>query len=146
MTGATTSTPVASLSAQVRKRLPSSSCRYHVPEPQRHGTERRAHQRRHDGAEHEGEHVIGPLEAPAHPQPTQQHGGHDDRERVPHRLPEDGARRRREVGQEQVADRDRRPETNPIQEQHRETQTRGGPQSRDCTIEVGELETRRPVK
>ena len=116
MAGATTRTPVASLSAQVRNTLPSSPVETTSPRRSAVGPKAALTSAADDGAKHKGEHVIGPLEAPSHAQPAQQQGGHDERERVANRLSEDRAQRGGEIGQQQVADRDARPETNPVQE------------------------------
>jgi hypothetical protein len=113
----------------------------HVPEAQRRRAERRADERRHERAGDEGEHVDDALEArPAVRQPAQQQGGEHDRQRVADGLPENGAERRREVAEQQIADHDPRPQPHAVQEQDGEPEARGRPHGRDGSVEVGQLQ------
>ena len=113
----------------------------HVAEAQRERPERRADQRRHQRAGHEGDHVRDPLEpAPAIGQPPQEQRPDDHGERVPDRLREDRAERRRVVAEEEVADDDRGPQPDSVEEQDCQAESRRWPQRGDRAVEVGKLE------
>src|SRR3954471_19255117 len=73
-------------------------------------------------------------------QPAQGDRGQDERQRVPHRLREHGGEGRREVPEQQVADDDARPQPDPAEEQHGQTQPRRRPERRDRAVEVSELQ------
>ena len=125
ITGATTSTPHASLERPGPEDPPELVGRDHAAQPQRERPERRADERRDQRARDEGQHVRDPLQiaAPAGEAPQQQRGGHDG-DRVPDRLGEHGAERRREVAEEQVADHHRGPQPDPVEEQDGQAEAR----------------------
>ena len=109
MSGANTSAPEKSPSHQVRKTRAELVRLDHVAEPERDDAEGGADQRSEGGARDEGQDVPDPLERDSLlRQSAEQHRRHDDFERVPDRLTEDRPPRRREVGEQQIADDDSR--------------------------------------
>ena len=104
---------------------------------------------RPDGArDHEGEHVADAIHRrPAAGQPPQQHRRHDDLERVADGLPQHRAERAREVGDEQVADHDARPQARAEQDERGDADADRRPQRGHRPVEVrqAQADLRRPV-
>ena len=113
----------------------------HVAEVQRHRPEGGADDGGEERAHDEAQHVEHAIElAPPAGNAAQDQGGNNQRQRVPHRLPEDGPERRRVIPEPEVANDDARPEPNAIQKQHGKSESRRRPQSRHRTVEIGKLE------
>ena len=113
----------------------------HVAEVQRHRPEGGADDGGEERARDEGQHVEHAFElAPPAGQAAQDQGRDHERQRVPHRLAEDGPERRRVVPEQEIADHDARPEPNAIQKQHGKSEPRRRPQGRHRTVEIGKLE------
>ena len=141
MNGATTSTPQASPSVQVRNTSPELVSRDHVAQPQRQRPERGTDHRRDQRAGEQGEHVGDPIQpaAPTREAAQEQRGGHE-RDGVPERLGEHRPQRRRVVAEKQIADHDRGPQADAVEEQHGEAEAGRRPQRRHRAVEVGQLE------
>ena len=113
----------------------------HVAEVQRHRPEGGADDGGEERADDEGQHVEDAFElaSPAG-QAAQDQGRDHERQRVPHRLAEDGPERRRVIPEPEVADHNARPEPSAIQKQHGKSEPRRRPQGRHRTVEIGKLE------
>ena len=143
--GATTRTPAASPSVQVRKTLPSSSAG--ITSPSRSDSGPNAALTTAATSAHPTRASTSKTRSSAGPptrQPAQQRGRHHQRERVADRLTDDGAERRRVVPQPQVADHDPGPQAKAVQEQHRQAQPGGRPQRGHRPVQVRELEADPP--
>ena len=113
----------------------------HVAEVQRHRPEGGADDGGEERAHDETQHVEHAIElAPPAGQAAQHQGRDHERQRVPHRLAEDGPQRRRVIPEPEVADDNPRPEPSAIQKQHGKSESRRRPQSRHRTVEIGKLE------
>ncbi len=123
------------------KHLPELVGRDHAAQPQRQRSERGTDHRRDQGAADEGEHIGDPIQpaTPAREAAQEQRGDHD-RDGVPERLGEHRPQRRRVVGQQQIADHDRGPQADAVEEQYGEAETGRRPQRRHRAVEVGQLE------
>ena len=113
----------------------------HVAEVQRHRPESGADDGCEERARDESQHVKHAVElAPPAGQAAQDQGRDHERQRVPHRLAEDGPERCRVIPEPEVADHNARPEPSAIQEQHGKSKSRRRPQGRHRTVEIGKLE------
>ena len=129
-------------SHQVRKTLPNSPALITSPSLQRHDAEHRADQRPDRGTDDEREHIPDALEPdPPSGQPTEQNRRDDDLERVPERLAQHRPPRRREVGHQQVADHDRRPDARPEDHERSHPDAHRRPQRRDAPVQVRQVKT-----
>ena len=141
MAGARTRTPAASPKRPGAKDAPEFVGGDHVAEVQRHRPEGGADDGGEERARDEGQHVEHAIElAPPAGQAAQDQGRDHERQRVPHRLAEDGPERRRVIPEPEIADDDARPEPNAIQKQHGKSESRRRPQGRHRTVEIGKLE------
>ena len=114
----------------------------HITQPQRHDAEHRADQRPYRGTEHEREHIPDPLEPdPSSSQPTEQNRRNNDLERVPERLTQHRPPRRREVGHQQVADDDSRPDARPQNHERSHPHPHRRPQRRHAPVQVRQVKT-----
>ena len=117
----------------------------HVAEAQRQRPERGADQRRDQRAGDEGDHVGDALEpGAAAGEAAQQQRGDHERDGVADRLRQHRPERRRVVAEEQVADHDRGPQADAVEEQHRQAEPGGRPQRRHRAIEIRQLEADPP--
>ena len=123
------------------KHLPELVSRDHVAQPQRQRPERGTDHRRDQRAGDEGEHVGDPIQ-PATPtrEAAQEQRGDHDRDGVPERLGEHRPQRCRVVAEEQIADHDRGPQADAVEEQHGEAEAGRRPQGGHRAVEVGQLE------
>ena len=127
------------------RHLPELVGRDHVAEAQRQRPERGAHHRRDQRGGDERQHVGDPLQPASATRETahQQCGGHQ-RDGVPERLGQHRPERRRVVAEEQVANHDRGPQADAVEDEHSETEAGRRPQRRHGAVEVGQLETDAP--
>ena len=139
--GATTRTPAASPSVQVRNTCPSSSAEITSPSRSDNGPNAALTTAATSAQATQGEHVGDPIQpaAPAREAAQEQRGDHE-RDGVPERLGEHRPERRRVVAEEQIADHDRGPQADAVEEQHGEAETGRRPQRRHRAVEVGQLE------
>ena len=139
--GATTSTPAASPSVQVRNTCPSSSAEITSPSRSDNGPNAALTTAATSAQATKREHVGDPIQpaAPAREAAQEQRGDHE-RDGVPERLREHRPERRRVVAEQQIADHDRGPQADAVEEQHGEAETGRRPQRRHRAVEVGQLE------
>ena len=99
----------------------------HVAEVQRHWPEGGADDGGEERARDEGQHVEHAFElATPAGQAAQNQGRDHERQRVPHRLAEDGSERRRVIPEQEIADHNAGPEPNAIEKQHGKSNPAGG--------------------
>jgi hypothetical protein len=111
----------------------------HASQAQRGRAEGRADRGADGGRRREREHVADAVHrGPAAREPAQDQGRDDDLERVARRLAEHGPQRRREVGDEQIADHDARPQARSVQRQDRDADADRRPQRGHRPVEIRE--------
>ena len=127
------------------KHPPELVSRDHVAQAQRQRPERGTHHRRDQRAGDEGEYVGDPLQpATSTREAAQQQRGNHECDGVPERLGQHRPQWRRVVAEEQIADHDRGPQADAVEEQHGEAEAGRRPQRRHRAVEVGQLETDPP--
>ena len=139
--GATTSTPQASPSVQVRNTCPSSSAEITSPSCNDNGPIA-ALTTAATSAQTKSASTSATRSSPPRPPVRRRRSSAATTSATvfPTRLGEHRPQRGREVAEEQIADHDRGPQAHAVEEQHGEAETGRRPQRGHRAIEVGELE------